>query len=99
MRCLPVTGHSPVLDIDAGETEISVSLAGQEIRASAVEFAAELAREAARFAAEVERMYADQQAAGHRTARPRTRRPEHKSRAGRLELVPPAAPGVSPRQA
>ena len=63
VRCLTVTGHSPVLDIDAGEIEISVSLAGQEIRASAVEFAAELAREAARFAAEVERLYAGQQAA------------------------------------
>ena len=65
VRCLTVTGHSPVLDIDAGETEIAFSLAGQEIRASAVEFAAELAREAARFAAEVERMYVGQQAAAH----------------------------------
>ena len=52
-----------MLDIDAGEIEVSVSLAGKEIRASAVEFAAELAREAARFAAEVERLYAGQQAA------------------------------------
>ena len=58
-----MAGHPPVLDIDAGETEVSVSLASKEIRASAVEFAAELAREAARFAAEVERLYAGQQAA------------------------------------
>ena len=50
-----------MLDIDAGETEISVSIAGREIRASAVEFAAELARAASEFAAEVERRYADQQ--------------------------------------
>ena len=63
VRCLPVAGHSPVLDIDAGDIELSVSLAGREIRASVVEFAAELAHEAGRFAAEVERMYADQQAA------------------------------------
>ena len=63
VRCLPLSGHPPLLDIGAGETEVSVSLAGQEIRASAVEFATELAREAARFAAEVERLYADQQAA------------------------------------
>ena len=61
VRCLPVTNQVPVLDIDAGETEISVSIAGREIRASAVEFAAELARQASLFAAEVERRYADQQ--------------------------------------
>ena len=63
VRCLPMAGHAPVLDIDAGEIEVSVSLTSKEIRASAVEFAAELAREAARFAAEVERLYAGQQAA------------------------------------
>ncbi len=57
VRCLPMTGHSPVLDIDAGEIEVSFSLTSKEIRASAVEFATELAREAARFAAEVERLY------------------------------------------
>ena len=61
VRCLPVTNQLPVLDIDAGETEISVSIAGREIRASAVEFAAELARATSEFAAEVERRYADQQ--------------------------------------
>jgi hypothetical protein len=61
VRCMPVPKRTPVLDIDAGETEISVGIAGQEIRASAVEFAAELARQASLFAAEVERRYADQQ--------------------------------------
>jgi hypothetical protein len=61
VRCVPVSKRAPVLDIDAGETEISVGIAGQEIRASAVEFAAELARAASEFAAEVERRYADQQ--------------------------------------
>ena len=61
VRCVPITKRTPVLDIDAGETEISVGIAGQEIRASAVEFAAELARAASQFAAEVERLYADQQ--------------------------------------
>ena len=63
VRCMPVTGNPPVLDIDAGETEISISLASKEIRASAVEFVTELAREAARFAEQVERLYAGQQAA------------------------------------
>ena len=58
-------------DIDAGETEISVGIAGQEIRASAVEFAAELARATSEFAAEVERQYADQQmGTGSRAADP-----------------------------
>ena len=58
VRCIPVTSQPPLLDIDAGETEISIGITGQEIRASAVEFAAELARETERFAAEVQRMYA-----------------------------------------
>jgi hypothetical protein len=63
VRCITPAGQPPVLDIDAGETEISVSIAGREIRASAVEFAAELARTASQFAAEIERRYADQQTA------------------------------------
>jgi hypothetical protein len=40
VRCLPAAGHSPVLDIDAGEIEVSFSLASRDIRASVVEFAA-----------------------------------------------------------
>ena len=63
VRCLPMPGHSPVLDIEAGDIEVSFSLSTKDIRASAVEFATELARETARFAAEVERRYADQRAA------------------------------------
>ena len=61
VRCLPAPGSVPVLEIDAGGVEISLSLADREIRASAVEFAAELARAASEFAAEIERRYADQQ--------------------------------------
>ena len=63
VRCLASDGHAPLLEIGAGEAEVSFCLAGREIRASTVEFAAELAREAARFAAEVERRYAGQQTA------------------------------------
>ena len=63
VRCLPGSGYPPLLDIGAGQIQVSVSLAEKEIRASGVEFAAELAREAARFAAEVERQYADQHTA------------------------------------
>ena len=49
----------------AGEGTDRAGLRGpsRDIRASVVEFAAELAREAARFAAEVERLFAAQQAA------------------------------------
>ena len=95
VRCLPGSGYPPVLDIGAGQIQVSVSLAEKEIRASAVEFAAELAREAARFAAEVERRYADQQTAKRADHGSLTRRSERQMKAGRLELVPPAAP-VSP---
>jgi hypothetical protein len=70
VRCLPVTAQTPVLDIDAGETQLTVSIASREIRASAVEFAAELARQASQFAAEVERLYADQQLGEPRAADP-----------------------------
>ena len=68
VRCITPTGQPPLLDIDAGDTDLSVGLAGQEIRASAVEFATELAREAERFAAEVQRIYVAQQLAQKDTA-------------------------------
>lgn len=61
VRCATYEGHTPVLEVGAGETEVSFCLAGRDIRASTVEFATELAREAGRFAAEVERMHAAQQ--------------------------------------
>jgi len=70
VRCITSVSQPPLLDVDAGETNVSISVADLEIRASAVEFAAELARETARFAAEVERRYADRQTAardGHAT--------------------------------
>ena len=63
VRSLPGSGYPPVLDIGADQIQVSVSLAEKEIRASAVEFAAEFAREAVRFAAEVKRRYGDQQTA------------------------------------
>jgi hypothetical protein len=61
VRCVTPASQGPFLDIDAGQADISFGMAGQEIRASQVEFAAELARQASVFAAEVERRYADQQ--------------------------------------
>jgi hypothetical protein len=50
--------HAPILDISAGSAMVALSLASQEVSAPAVEFARELASQAARFAAEVERLHA-----------------------------------------
>ena len=50
--------HSPILDIAAGSTTVTVSIADRKIDDSAVEFARELASQAAQFAAEVERLHA-----------------------------------------
>ena len=50
--------HSPILDIDAGSTSVSLCLTGGPVGKSAVEFARELADRVAKFAAEVERLHA-----------------------------------------
>ena len=49
--------HSPILDISAGSTTVTVCFDGSRASASAVEFARELASKAAGFAAEVERLH------------------------------------------
>ena len=49
--------HTPILDISCGSTSVSLSIADRKVGIPAVEFARELAREAARFAAEVERLH------------------------------------------
>jgi hypothetical protein len=50
--------HSPILDIDAGSTSVSFSVTGPAADDAAVKFARELAAQATRFAAEVERLHA-----------------------------------------
>jgi len=50
--------HSPILDISAGSTTVTVCFDGSRLTASAVEFARELASKAAKFAAEAERLHA-----------------------------------------
>ena len=50
--------HSPILDVAAGSTTVTVSIADRKVDASALEFARELASQAAGFAAEVERLHA-----------------------------------------
>jgi hypothetical protein len=49
--------HTPILDISSGSTTVSLSIADRKVGIPAVEFARELARGAARFAAEVERLH------------------------------------------
>ena len=50
--------HTPILDISCGSTTVSLSIADRKTGTAAVEFARELASKAARFAAEVERLHA-----------------------------------------
>jgi hypothetical protein len=50
--------RTPILDIDAGSTSLSISIEGNDADRAAVEFARELARRVTAFAAEVERLHA-----------------------------------------
>ncbi len=98
-RCATYQGHTPLLEIGAGETEVSFCLAGKDIRASTVEFAAELAREAGRFAARSSGCTRPSRRPG-RTAQPPIRRPnpplEMRRGGWSWNLRPPP---ISPRQA
>ena len=49
--------HTPILDISVGSMTVALSIAQQKVSPAAVEFARELASQAARFAAEVERLH------------------------------------------
>ena len=50
--------HGPILDIAAGSTTVTLSIADRKVDDSALEFARELASRTAQFAAEVERLHA-----------------------------------------
>lgn len=50
--------HTPILDISAGSVLVALGIAGRQVNTAAVEFARELASQAAKFAAEVERLHA-----------------------------------------
>jgi hypothetical protein len=52
--------HSPILDVAAGSTTVTVSIADRKVDESTLEFARELASQAAQFAAELERLHAQQ---------------------------------------
>ncbi len=49
--------HTPILDISCGSTTVSLSIADRKTGTAAVQFARELASQAAKFAAEVERLH------------------------------------------
>ena len=50
--------HSPILDVAAGSTTVTFTIADRKASDSALQFARELASQAAQFAAEVERLHA-----------------------------------------
>jgi hypothetical protein len=50
--------HTPILDVAAGSTTVTFSIADRKIDDSALEFARELASRTAQFAAEVGRLHA-----------------------------------------
>ena len=56
--------HTPIFSIDVGSTSVAISIGGREITTAAVEFGRELASQAARFAAELERLHTQQHPCG-----------------------------------
>jgi outer membrane murein-binding lipoprotein Lpp len=50
--------HTPILDVHAGSSTVTFCISGTKADQAAVEFAQELASQAALFAAEVERLHA-----------------------------------------
>ena len=60
VRCNTYADTTPILSVDGGPSTLSISTRGRTADDSAVEFARALAREAHRFADEMERMHAAQ---------------------------------------
>ncbi|HUY50195.1 MAG TPA: hypothetical protein VMV92_31570 [Streptosporangiaceae bacterium] len=59
VRCSVYPDQAPILTVDAGNTAVSITVTGRSAPGpQAVEFARELAAQAARFAAECERLNA-----------------------------------------
>jgi hypothetical protein len=58
LTCHKYADNTPILSVDAGPVAVTFSLEGREATGAGVEFARELARQAAAFAAEVERLHA-----------------------------------------
>ena len=66
--CYDYPDHSPILQISAASTSVSVQLAQGPVGSEAVKFARDLLRGAERFAAEVERLHTQQQQAEGKAA-------------------------------
>jgi hypothetical protein len=60
VRCNTFADTTPIFSVDAGSSAVSITTKGKEAGKAAVEFARALAREAQRFADEMERMHAAQ---------------------------------------
>ena len=50
--------HTPILDLSCGSMTVAIAIADRQVTGPALEFARELAAQAAKFAAEVERLHA-----------------------------------------
>jgi hypothetical protein len=68
VRCNSYPHTTPILSFDAGSSAVSVTTKGKDADKAAVEFARALAREAQRFADEMERMHAAQLAEDDKAA-------------------------------
>jgi hypothetical protein len=62
VNCYQYAEKTPILSIRAGASDFCISIKDRKADESAVEFARSLAREAQAFAAEVERLHAEQSA-------------------------------------
>jgi hypothetical protein len=60
VRCNAYDNTTPILSVDAGRSAVSITTKGKTATVAALEFARALAREARKFADEMERMYAAQ---------------------------------------
>jgi hypothetical protein len=60
VRCTTYPDTTPILSLDAGSSAVSVTTKGKDADKAAVEFARALAREAQKFADEMQRMHAAQ---------------------------------------
>ena len=60
VRCDTYGDRTPILTFDAGPAAVSITTKGTDATLAAVEFARALAREAQRFADEIERMHVAQ---------------------------------------
>lgn len=70
VRCNTYDDTTPILSVNAGRSAVSITTRGNTATVAALEFARALAREARKFAVEVERMYAAQLADDTKAADP-----------------------------